>query len=342
MAVTKIEYFSGPTKIGERLVEPFTTFEWTSNLPAIGTHSITAKVYVDGVLNYTTGPRVIEIFPWRGLLDRFPGATQAYSFRLLSKDYTGSCIQVLRTSDNTTLDVGFTADRYLDIQAINDFWIDGGSTGSVYMMKLYNQVQDNYHMTKLTANPYGPRVLFDTGGVKLFKDKYIDINEMDSMYGVKAPCVEPTQHMFQVVSDTTHTINTLMAYHKVYDANTVSNAYLGRYANSDTTTAVNNPTLISGETYIDGNQMVTLDGDILHDSLQPTESFHVVSHMNLTINEPDLSTYRMLMFEDYKYDDTTPSSEIAYAARQMETIIYPSSAVIDQVGIEDNMKNYYI
>jgi hypothetical protein len=41
------------------------------------------------------------------LLDDYPNASAAYSLRKLSSLYTGFCIQVRRSSDNTTQDIGF-------------------------------------------------------------------------------------------------------------------------------------------------------------------------------------------------------------------------------------------
>jgi hypothetical protein len=43
-----------------------------------------------------------------GLLDDYPNATAAYSLRKLRNGYSGSCIQVRRSSDNTTLNIGFS------------------------------------------------------------------------------------------------------------------------------------------------------------------------------------------------------------------------------------------
>jgi hypothetical protein len=42
-----------------------------------------------------------------GLLDIYPGASAAYSLRKLRISYTGNCIRVRRSSDNTETDIGF-------------------------------------------------------------------------------------------------------------------------------------------------------------------------------------------------------------------------------------------
>jgi hypothetical protein len=55
------------------------------------------------------------------LLDTYSGATAAYSLRKLRTAYTGNAIRVRRSSDNTTLDVGFKADGTLDTASMLSF-----------------------------------------------------------------------------------------------------------------------------------------------------------------------------------------------------------------------------
>ena len=73
------------------------------------------------------------------LLDVYPGAYSAYSFRKLRSAYTGNCIQVRRSSDNTLLNIGFV-NNVLDTTALLNFcgagngfiniWYDqSGNTG---------------------------------------------------------------------------------------------------------------------------------------------------------------------------------------------------------------------
>jgi hypothetical protein len=55
------------------------------------------------------------------LLDTYSGAAAAYSLRKLNGSYTGSAIRVRRSSDNTTLDVGFDANGNLDTTSMLNF-----------------------------------------------------------------------------------------------------------------------------------------------------------------------------------------------------------------------------
>lgn len=82
------------------------------------------KFFYDGT-NYiaedTTWAKVNLPVTGQGLiLDDYP-ATVAYSLRRISTTYTGNLIQIERTSDNTTQDIGYLASNSLDTAAINTF-----------------------------------------------------------------------------------------------------------------------------------------------------------------------------------------------------------------------------
>jgi hypothetical protein len=55
-----------------------------------------------------------------GLLDDYPNAELAYSFRRLRSAYTGSCIRVRRSSDDVEQDIGFVNNE-LDTSALTSF-----------------------------------------------------------------------------------------------------------------------------------------------------------------------------------------------------------------------------
>jgi hypothetical protein len=72
------------------------------------------------------------------LLDEFPNAAAAYSLRLLSSSYTGNCIEVRRSSDNSLQNIGFvngvldTASLLSFVGAGNGFvrtWYDQSGLG---------------------------------------------------------------------------------------------------------------------------------------------------------------------------------------------------------------------
>jgi hypothetical protein len=91
-------------------------------------------------------------------LDSYPGAYVAYSLRKLSSSYTGSVIQVRRSSDNATANIGFY--RYsLDQTELLNFV----GTGSGFVTTWYDQSGNNRHATQGT-NASQPRIV-DSGSI---------------------------------------------------------------------------------------------------------------------------------------------------------------------------------
>lgn len=68
------------------------------------------------------------------LFDLFPGAAAGYSVRRLSSTYEGAAMQVRRSSDNTTLDIGFVGED-LDTAALLAF----AGVGSAFVSIWYDQ-----------------------------------------------------------------------------------------------------------------------------------------------------------------------------------------------------------
>jgi hypothetical protein len=77
------------------------------------------------------------------LLDQYPGAGMALSLRKLRAAYTGACIRVSRTSDNTEQDIGFVS-NLLDTTTLASFV--GASTGTV--VTWYDQSGNGYDVKK--------------------------------------------------------------------------------------------------------------------------------------------------------------------------------------------------
>jgi hypothetical protein len=59
--------------------------------------------------------------PFVGLLDLYPSAAAAYSVRRLSGVYSGSLMEVRRSSDNALQDIGFDANGDLDTASLLSF-----------------------------------------------------------------------------------------------------------------------------------------------------------------------------------------------------------------------------
>lgn len=91
------------------------------------------------------------------VLDANPGAVYAFSLRKLSSTYSGSCIRVRRSSDNTEQDIGFAFGR-LDNSALLNFC--AGTDG--YVKTWYDQSGNGNNATQ-TNQAYQPQIV--SGGV---------------------------------------------------------------------------------------------------------------------------------------------------------------------------------
>lgn len=81
-------------------------------------------------------------------LDKYStGCKLAYSLRLLTSQYTGSCIRVRRDSDNAEIDIGFI-DDFIDIDSLKSFC----GSGNGYVTTWYNQMDNTFgNMVQTTA-----------------------------------------------------------------------------------------------------------------------------------------------------------------------------------------------
>lgn len=93
------------------------------------------------------------------LLDLYPTAAMAFSLRRLRQGYTGNCIKVRRSSDNTTSNIGFTANGELDESALTTFV--GSNNG--FVATWYDQSGNGRDATQAT-NAYQPKIV-DSGTV---------------------------------------------------------------------------------------------------------------------------------------------------------------------------------
>jgi hypothetical protein len=82
------------------------------------------------------------------LLDTYSGAAAAYSLRKLRTAYTGNAIRVRRSSDNTTLDVGFNADGTLDTASMLSFVGAGNGFVSIW----YDQSGNSNNATQTSSS----------------------------------------------------------------------------------------------------------------------------------------------------------------------------------------------
>ncbi len=102
-------------------------------------------IYSNGQVGWKSG--IIPVTPL--LLDTYSGAAAAYSLRKLRNAYAGSAIRVRRSSDNTTLDVGFDANGNLDTASMLSFV--GSNNQALYSEEFDNTYWSKY-ITTVTPN----------------------------------------------------------------------------------------------------------------------------------------------------------------------------------------------
>lgn len=93
-----------------------------------------------------------------GILDQYPNAAVAYSFRKLRAAYSGNAIRVRRSGDNAESDFGFV-NNAISLTAIQDFCIAGGGAQNGFLVTWYDQSGNGNNATQATASRQGTIVL---------------------------------------------------------------------------------------------------------------------------------------------------------------------------------------
>jgi hypothetical protein len=88
-----------------------------------------------------------------GMLDTISGATCAFSMRKLRSAYSGNCLKVRRSSDNTTQDIGFSG-GWLDESALTTFV--GANDG--FIDTWYDQTANGFNAIQATTT-LQPRIV---------------------------------------------------------------------------------------------------------------------------------------------------------------------------------------
>lgn len=116
------------------------------------------------------------------LLDTYSGSSAAYSLRKLSSTYTGNCIRVRRSSDNTEQNIGFVA-NVLDTASLLTFC----GSGSGFVTTWYDQSGNSNNATQSNAT-YQPNIV-TSGSVNLLNSKptiKVSVNYMTQTSSVNA------------------------------------------------------------------------------------------------------------------------------------------------------------
>lgn len=183
-----------------------------------------AAVIFDGVLEpgqTPPGPGIYVRKPavaFVGAFDAFAAPYRAHSLRRVLSSYTGPLLKVRRSSDNTTLEVGYNADGTLNTTALLTFV----GAGDGYVETFYDQAPNGRHLTQATAANQ-PRIV-SAGVVDAVTGKPAIVFD-----GVSDLLISPTAGLYTATTAT-------VAFVMKSNSNSVSNATLF----SESRTANNN------------------------------------------------------------------------------------------------------
>ena len=135
------------------------------------------------------------------LLDDYPGAAAAYSLRLLRTAYTGNCIEVRRSNDNTTSNIGFSG-NYLDTAALKTFC----GSNSCFVRTWYDQSTNARNVIQTADNTRQPRIVNAgtierrNGQCTVFFDGTNDVLQITGLSSITAPVTTFTVHTYQSIA----------------------------------------------------------------------------------------------------------------------------------------------
>jgi hypothetical protein len=255
-----------------------------------------------------------------GLLDDYPGATAAYSLRLLDTTYTGSAIRVRRASDNAEQDIGFDNNE-LDTAALASFC--SGTDG--FVKTWYSQTGSNdATQTTTTAQP---KIYDGTTGVVTENGKPALSNWITAQTILIASFGQTynTVHLFSVSSE-----NQASSVGYIASGNTTTQFRLGRNGQGsdiwlyDGRISKSTTSEASGQALVSALNGVNPDG--YFNGLQRT--------FDNTLNGNGMSGA-------YIGNHPTLSGQGNIDGNLQELIIYNSDQSSNRSGIETNINDFY-
>ena len=252
------------------------------------------------------------------LLEDYPGAVLACSVRKISGAYTGDCMTVRRSSDNTEQDIGFDASGNLDTAAIATFC----GTSSGYVSKWYDQSGNSNDWVQTGASSQ-PQIYDGSQVLKVNTKPSIRFFDTPS-YMTQATQALPTSggYAFAVMGVNPTATNRAFG---VLGSNTIG-VVAGLARDGNTGANVIGMT-VSGY-YVNGTQITSPNQDKLYDAAQEQGLFHLANYANTSgVN--------------YNYWPSYPHITFYANAQMQEFIAYHSDQSSNQSAIEADMQTYY-
>lgn len=251
------------------------------------------------------------------LLDTYSGAVGAYSLRKLRTAYTGNCITIRRSSDNTSQSFGFDNAGYVDVASITTF-LNTSQQG--YVTTWFDQSGNGNNATQSTAanQPY-----FKKNG------SFIALNGKNGFL-----CENGFLSLGNILTGTT--ASSIYWLGKTTFTSSVSNNTIWEIGRPDT----------SHFKYANG---VTYDGFSSTTRKSWTDAVNY-SNQNLINVYSQNSLYHIYVNNTSVYNTTTNTYNITasnnigmadFFGRLQEVILYPSNQTTNRTGIATDINTYY-
>jgi hypothetical protein len=257
------------------------------------------------------------------LLDLFPNAAAAYSLRKLRTAYTGNCIEIRRSSDNTLQNIGFV-NNVLDTASLLSFV----GAGNGFVRTWYDQSGNGRNAISITNNQQ-PRIV-NNGIIDLSLTKPVIVNNAVSSRLISAFSISQPITVFNAVINPT-LVNDNSAFRVLFSAKaSINDAGIETYCNTSLTqkTFLYSGAILGDTTIRTGNSITTSISNGL------TSSLHYNSNLIASGNAGTNSIV------DARFGVNWTLGSF-FNTRYFETIIYPSNQSANRTAIESNINSFY-
>jgi hypothetical protein len=271
------------------------------------------------------------------LLDDYSNAAAAYSIRKLRTAYSGNCIRVRRSNDNTEQDIGFTGNE-LDTSSLKTFV--GANSG--FIVRWLDQSGNGYNLGQATAASQ-PRIInagvidrqngkvcivFDGSNDALINGSNINISGdiTESVFlSIKQNTTTGLQALFSHGANAS--LNAFSLWSNLRSTNQYEVAYIGNDYRTDKSTNTNFQ-LIS---LIKTPGAINTTTKIWFNAVQASD------RGGSSTSTPNVSNTGLNLCRNVIGSSTTGNA----SANVTEFIIYSSDQTSNRTGIETNINSYY-
>lgn len=259
-----------------------------------------------------------------GLLDTYTGATAAYSLRKLRSAYSGNCIRVRRSSDNTEQDFGFV-NNILDTSSLLTFC----GAGNGFVTTWYDQSGNAYNATQSTAANQ-PQIVSSGAMLTTNGKNSIKFDGSNDFLATTGTPFSATSNTLIAVSKQ----DSISAYRRLFNIGTyISGRYLGSAIGTDDMLAVFNNAIFT----CSGGVAITQNLSIMYNAGTNGVLRNNGSQVN-TVTATNTSYGNKNLFIGNDQDNL---AGYYWNGIGQEFIFYPSSQSANVAGIESNINTFY-